>query len=77
MLLNFEVTAPEALSSSATVTPAACLSANNGAIDMSVVGGTAPYSYEWSEAIGNIEDPTNLYSNTYFVTISDANGCTT
>jgi gliding motility-associated-like protein len=77
VLLNFEVTAPEALSSTATVTPAACLSANNGAIDMSIVGGTAPYSYEWSEAIGNIEDPANLYSNTYFVTISDANGCTT
>ena len=46
---------------------------------MTVSGGTPPYSYSWTGPNGftsNVEDPSNLESGDYTVTITDANGCT-
>ena len=51
----------------------------NGAIDISVTGGTFPLEYQWSNGSTN-QDPTNLChlapENPYTVTVTDANGCT-
>ncbi|QQS27663.1 MAG: gliding motility-associated C-terminal domain-containing protein [Sphingobacteriales bacterium] len=59
---------------SVTVTDATCANAN-GAIDLTVSGGLAPYTYSWSN--GSIdEDLTNLLAGDYAVTVTDANGCT-
>ena len=51
-----------------------CFGENTGAIDLSVVGGTTPYDYLWSntETTQNIA---NLIANTYDVTVTDAHGC--
>ncbi len=47
----------------------------NGAIDISVSGGTLPYSYQWSGG-AIVEDPTQLCHNIQqSVTVTDANGC--
>nr|WP_222840241.1 T9SS type B sorting domain-containing protein [Flavihumibacter stibioxidans] len=56
------------------ITAAIC-TAENGAIDVSVTGGTAPYTYSWNTGSTD-EDLTNLAPGSYTVTITDANGCT-
>ncbi|GEM_PF-639286 len=49
---------------------------NLGSIDVSVTGGTAPYTYAWNiSAIGNNQDPVALVEGDYAVVITDANGC--
>jgi len=52
-----------------------CHDSATGAIDISVSGGTAPYSFHWSngDSTQNIEQ---LTAGTYGVTIVDAKGCT-
>jgi gliding motility-associated-like protein len=53
-----------------------CKNGNDGAIDLTANGGTAPYTYNWDNAIGAVEDPNGLIAGTYDVTVMDANGCT-
>ena len=68
---------PAALSASETVTDEVL--GNDGEIDITVSGGTAPYSYSWTGPNGftsTSEDITGLESGNYTVTITDANGCT-
>ncbi|MEL6863790.1 MAG: beta-propeller fold lactonase family protein [Bacteroidota bacterium] len=47
---------------------------NDGAIDISVFGGTQPYSFSWSNGKES-EDIENLSPGKYSVTITDADGC--
>lgn len=55
--------------------PATCQSCNDGSATVYSSGGTPPYTYQWSD---NETNPTNngLASDTFFVTVYDANGCT-
>ncbi|MFN0176965.1 MAG: gliding motility-associated C-terminal domain-containing protein [Saprospiraceae bacterium] len=54
-----------------------CFGGNNGAIDVTVNTGTAPFTYNWSPSIpGNPQDPSGLVSGTYTVTVTDNLGCT-
>lgn len=46
----------------------------NGAIDITVTGGLAPYEIDWSNSAGT-EDLSDLCSGTYTVTVTDANDC--
>jgi len=50
-----------------------------GAINITVSGGTSPYTYSWttgSTVVRTTEDPTGLPAGTYTVTVTDANSCT-
>ena len=54
---------------------------NNGTIDLTVIGGTPGYTYDWDH--NGIQDPdtdpedlTGLSNGVYTVTVTDANGCT-
>lgn len=51
----------------------------NGTIDVTVAGGTAPYSFDWTDASGNVvgnqEDLGNIAAGTYTLTVVDANDC--
>ena len=56
-----------------------CPNAEDGFIDITVSGGTAPYIYEWYNEDGfysDNEDLNNLNGGTYNVSIIDANNCT-
>lgn len=52
-----------------------CNGGNDGSIDLTVTGGEAPYSYQWSNG-DTSEDPTLLTAGTYSVVVTDAFGCT-
>ena len=47
----------------------------NGAIDLTVTGGTAPYTFAWSGGLPAQEDQTGLTNGIYRVMVSDATGC--
>ncbi|GAB2540194.1 T9SS type A sorting domain-containing protein [Rufibacter soli] len=66
------------LSASAIVTQISCNGTNDGAINLSVFGGIAPFTYDWADLPGtnDPQDRTGLSSGAYSVIITDANGCT-
>jgi subtilisin-like proprotein convertase family protein len=59
---------------STNVSPVSCTGGNDGAIDISVSGGTSPYTFAWSNA-ETTEDINTLSEATYTITITDDNGC--
>ncbi|PIF63100.1 gliding motility-associated C-terminal domain-containing protein [Flavobacterium sp. 11] len=69
------ITQPAALLTSTTTTNVLC-NGTNGAIDLSVSGGTAPYTYLWSNGAIS-QDLDSVVAGTYNVTITDTNNCTT
>ena len=58
----------------ASVSDVTCNGAGDGAIDITVSGGTSPYSFEWSHS-SPAEDPSGLEGGSYAVTVTDNNGC--
>lgn len=51
-----------------------CFGLANGSIQANVLGGAAPLTFDWSDGSNPIQ-PSNLAAGTYFLTISDAVGC--
>lgn len=75
--LNTSITINNVTLSAVTTRPL-CNGQGNGAINLSVSGGTAPYEYAWTGPNGfqaNTEDLTNIAAGTYTVTVADATGC--
>jgi hypothetical protein len=48
----------------------------NKTISLNVSGGTGPYTYVWNPTGPNSPNLTDLVAGSYFVTVTDANGCT-
>lgn len=64
------------ISASRVVTHISAYGANDGAIDVTVSGGTVPYAYLWNNG-ATTQDLSDLGPGTYSVVITDANGCNT
>ena len=67
---------PSVLSANATANNILCNSASNGSIAVNVTGGSAPYSYIWTNG-STSEDLSGLNVGSYSLTVSDVNGCST
>jgi len=74
-ILVVSITQPDALSLAGMVTDVDCFGASNGSIDLTVSGGTMPYSYAWTPSATS-EDLMGLSGGSYDVVVTDANGCT-
>lgn len=74
----FDVSEPGMFTFDATVEQVSCASSNDGAIQLTAAGGTAPYQYAWTGPTGytantaNIQD---LAAGSYHLTLTDDNGC--
>lgn len=75
--LTATITEPTPLATTLTPTDASCFGGSDGSIDLEVTGGTGSYTYSWTPAQGNTQDPDQLSAGTYVVTVEDANapGC--
>lgn len=58
-----------------SVTNVSCNGGSDGAVYISIGGGTVPFSYDWSNG-GTTQDITGLIAGVYTVTVTDSNGCT-
>jgi hypothetical protein len=59
---------------SAVITNVMCVGGNNGAIDLSVTSGQAPFTYSWSNG-ASTQDINNIPTGNYTVTVTSATGC--
>ncbi|MCB9231265.1 MAG: T9SS type A sorting domain-containing protein [Bacteroidia bacterium] len=66
---------PLPLSLNFAATDASCPGVSNGAIDLTVTGGTAPYTYVWNNS-ATTQDISGLAPGAYNVTVTDSKGCT-
>ncbi|HPJ46663.1 MAG TPA: gliding motility-associated C-terminal domain-containing protein, partial [Tenuifilaceae bacterium] len=77
-----DITEPDELQTSTTITPPTCTGDTNGAILVEALGGTPPYTYTLTDADSQEVTATseglyeNLAAGDYTINIEDANGCT-
>ncbi|NNC95888.1 MAG: T9SS type A sorting domain-containing protein [Chitinophagales bacterium] len=66
---------PSSIATSIVGTNASSTGASDGSADLTVSGGISPYTYFWSNT-ATTEDISGISAGTYFVTVTDAVGCT-
>ncbi|MBI2966790.1 MAG: T9SS type A sorting domain-containing protein [Bacteroidetes bacterium] len=69
------ITEPQPVAISYSVTNISCFGGSDGSIDISVTGGTPPYTYLWQDG-GSNEDTASLGADAYGITVTDVNSCT-
>ncbi len=66
--------APELFVALAASTDVKCNGGTDGTVDITVSGGTPPYTFNWSNG-HSLEDLVSVVAGAYSVTVEDANGC--
>ena len=72
--ISVNVTQPVVLAVSGTAVDVLCNGASNGKVDITVIGGTIPYTFAWSNG-ATTEDLNNVPAGAYSVTVTDFAGC--
>lgn len=74
------ITQPALLTVTTSSIEKACFGQNNGAINITVSGGTGTKTYSWTSSpsgyTSSVRNPSNLSAGNYSVLVTDANGCT-
>ncbi len=73
-IVNAMVESTAGIGVTENITNATCAGASGGSIDLDVVGGTAPYTYAWTNG-ATTKNIADLMPGAYSVVITDANGC--
>jgi gliding motility-associated-like protein len=71
---NFMLDQPDKLITRIDTTTISCYSTNDGAVDLTVLGGVPDYTYSWSNG-STTQDIESLIIGKYYVDITDANNC--
>lgn len=71
---NYMVIDPDPIMLTSSKVDVLCKGAATGSLDLTVSGGTAPYTYLWSNGATS-EDVATLTAGTYTVTVEDAGSC--
>ncbi|CAM4414381.1 T9SS type B sorting domain-containing protein [Zobellia roscoffensis] len=77
-VIDATITEPELLEVSAITTPEICVGEENGSIQLTITGGTAPYSTRLLDETNFVQDRTsfaNMAAGLYIIYIEDAQGC--
>lgn len=69
-----EITEPDELLVSAEISDVSCFGLSDGSATAQAIGGTAPYSYSWSNEIES-EVILDVPADMYMLTVFDDNGC--
>lgn len=76
LIYTFSITEPTQLIAGTTLdSNVSCNAANDGGATATESGGTAPYTYAWSNS-ATTASITGIAAGVYSVTVTDANGCT-
>lgn len=75
VIISATIQEPAALTVNTASTSLSAVGANDGTATANPAGGTAPYSYLWSNNV-TTATITGLAAGNYIVTVTDANGCT-
>ena len=75
---DVHLTGNPAMEATANITNVTCNGGNNGAINVTVIGGATPYTYFWTTSNGSglvpsAEDQNGLTAGTYNLVVTDAN----
>ena len=71
---SYTINEPSAITSSTTHTDVSCHGADDATANLTVSGGTSPYTFFWSNFLAS-QNVTSLHGGLYYVVITDANGC--
>jgi hypothetical protein len=75
-MCDVTIVEPPVLTCSIVGVDVLCNGEATGSADANIVGGTAPYTFAWSNGAAT-EDLTGIPAGDYTLNVTDANGCTT
>lgn len=75
-IASTNITQPDSINVIATLFNPSCFGDNDGRIISNTSGGTAPFTYNWSNG-ATTANPLNLRAGTYTLSITDSKGCIT
>jgi hypothetical protein len=70
----FDITQGDSIAITAVITNVKCFGGANGAINVTVAGGSPTYSYNWGAT--TTEDRNNIAQGSYSLTVTDSKSCT-